>query len=42
MFATPVAYLIDEAGFIVHDIAVGTEAILELMAQKKPAGQSCI
>ena len=42
MFATPIAYLIDEAGVIAHDVAVGTDAILELMAQKKPAGQSCI
>jgi peroxiredoxin len=32
MFATPVAYLIDEAGVIVHDVAVGTDAILGLLA----------
>jgi peroxiredoxin len=32
MFATPVAYLIDENGVIAHDVAVGVEAILELMA----------
>ena len=38
VFATPVAYLIDEAGVIAHDIAVGTEAILEFMAQKQPSG----
>jgi len=31
MFATPIAYLIDEAGVIVHDVAVGTDAILELL-----------
>ena len=33
MFATPVAYLIDEAGVIAHDVAVGTDAILELMTK---------
>jgi peroxiredoxin len=32
MFATPIAYLVDEGGVIVHDVAVGTEAILGLMA----------
>ena len=32
MFATPIAYLIDESGIIVNDVAVGTDAILELMA----------
>jgi peroxiredoxin len=32
MFATPIAYLIDEAGGIVHDVAVGTDAILDLVA----------
>ncbi len=32
MFATPVAYLIDEAGVVVRDVAVGVEAILDLMA----------
>jgi len=31
MFATPIAYLIDETGVIAHDVAVGTDAILELM-----------
>ena len=31
MFATPIAYLIDEAGVISHDVAVGTEPILKLM-----------
>ncbi len=36
MFATPIAYLIDEAGVITKDVAVGTEAILELLAR---AGQ---
>jgi peroxiredoxin len=33
MFATPIAYLIDEAGIIIHDVAVGVDAILELMAR---------
>ena len=32
MFATPVAYLIDEAGIITHDVAVGMDSILALMA----------
>jgi peroxiredoxin len=32
MFATPMAYLIDESGVITHDVAVGVEAILNLMA----------
>ena len=31
MFATPIAYLIDEAGVIAREVAVGTDAILELM-----------
>ncbi|HEY5913995.1 MAG TPA: peroxiredoxin family protein [Verrucomicrobiae bacterium] len=31
MFATPVAYLIDESGIIAHQVAVGTDAILALM-----------
>ena len=33
MFATPVAYFIDEAGVIVMDVAVGGDAIGELLAQ---------
>ena len=33
MFATPIAYLIDEAGIIAHDVAVGSESILELLAR---------
>jgi peroxiredoxin len=33
MFATPIAYLIDETGFVVHDVAVGTDAILDLMTR---------
>jgi peroxiredoxin len=32
MFATPIAYLIDEAGVISQDVAVGTDAILNLVA----------
>src|SRR5262249_21909 len=31
-FATPIAYLIDEAGVIAADIAVGADAILELLS----------
>ncbi len=34
MFATPVAYLINEAGVIHHDVAVGTDAIRELMFER--------
>jgi peroxiredoxin len=30
MFATPVAYLIDERGVILHDVAVGADAIMRL------------
>ena len=33
MFATPVAYLIDEAGVITHDVAVGVEPILLLLSE---------
>lgn len=33
MFATPIAYLIDEQGVIIHDVAVGLEPILELLAR---------
>jgi peroxiredoxin len=33
MFATPIAYLIDEAGIIKNDVAVGVEPILSLLAQ---------
>jgi peroxiredoxin len=32
MFATPIAYLIDEHGIISHDVAVGIEPILALIA----------
>ena len=34
MFATPIAYLIDEAGITAHAVAVGTDAIQDLMARK--------
>jgi peroxiredoxin len=33
MFATPVAYLIDEKGVIAHDVAVGSDAILDLLGK---------
>ena len=33
MFATPVAYLIDEQRIISQDVAVGTDAILALLAR---------
>ena len=33
MFATPVAYLIDEQGVIAHDVAVGADSILDLLAR---------
>jgi hypothetical protein len=33
MFATPVAYLIDEAGILADDVAVGLEPILALFAR---------
>jgi peroxiredoxin len=35
MFATPIAYLIDEAGVIAHDVAVGEDAIRKLLTQAK-------
>jgi peroxiredoxin len=35
MFATPVAYLINESGVIVQDVAVGVEPILALMEKAK-------
>jgi hypothetical protein len=35
MFATPIAYLIDEAGMIAQDVSVGTDAIRELMARHR-------
>jgi peroxiredoxin len=33
MFATPIAYLIDEAGVITHDVAAAEDAILDLLLQ---------
>jgi peroxiredoxin len=35
MFATPIAYLIDEHGVIMHDVFVGTDMILGLLASKR-------
>ena len=35
MFATPVAYLIDAAGIIISDVAVGVDAVVQLMARAK-------
>ena len=34
MFATPIAYLIDESGLITQDVAVGVEPILALLHQE--------
>jgi peroxiredoxin len=34
-FATPVAYLIDQAGIIAADVAVGVDAIIDLMTRAK-------
>ena len=36
MFATPIAYLIDEQGFIVQGVAVGVQAILRLCVEGSP------
>jgi peroxiredoxin len=36
MFATPVAYLVDEQGVISHDVAVGVEPILALIGRSAP------
>jgi peroxiredoxin len=33
MFATPIAYLVDQAGVISHDVAVGVESIQTLLAK---------
>ena len=32
LFATPIACLVDEADIIVHDVAVGADAISSLLA----------
>jgi peroxiredoxin len=37
MFATPAAYFIDERSVITHDVAMGSDAILKLMAQIQPS-----
>jgi hypothetical protein len=39
MFATPVAYLIDERGIISHDVAVGVEPILAILAEARGVGR---
>jgi hypothetical protein len=36
MFATPIAYLIDEEGIVVDDVAVGVEPILALAQRPAP------
>jgi peroxiredoxin len=33
MFATPIAFLIDEVGIIMRDVAVGTDGVLALLAE---------
>ena len=38
MFATPIGYLIDEAGLISKDVAVGVDQILELVGESARAG----
>jgi peroxiredoxin len=40
MFATPIAYLIDEQGMVVRDVAVGVEPILALADEPAPAATS--
>ena len=40
MFATPVAYLIDKAGVITHDVAVGSDAIISLLAERNGLAKS--
>ena len=37
MFATPIGYLIDENGIIMYDVAVGTDAIVQLLSDPVPA-----
>jgi hypothetical protein len=36
-FATPIAYLIDEQGVLLSDVAIGVEPILALAEQSQPA-----
>jgi hypothetical protein len=40
MFATPIAYLIDEKGVIASDVAVGEQSILALLASTVATVQS--
>jgi hypothetical protein len=40
IFATPAAYLIDEEGVIAHDVAVGVEPILNLLASIPTANET--
>ena len=43
MFATPMAYLIDEAGVVVRNAVVGVEPILDLMADmNNPANENAV
>ena len=35
MFATPIAYLIDEAGVIMQGVAVGEDAIRKLLTEAR-------
>ena len=35
MFATPVGYLIDEAGIIIADLAIGVDGVADLMKRAK-------
>jgi peroxiredoxin len=37
MFATPIAYLLDERGLIAREVAVGVERILALLRSAKTA-----
>jgi peroxiredoxin len=39
MFATPIGYMIDEAGVIANDVAVGVEPIVMLMSGAKSLGR---
>lgn len=37
MFATPIAYLVDENGVIASEVAIGAQPILDLLAAPKPS-----
>src|SRR5262249_38854506 len=39
MFATPIAYFIDESGTIAHDVAVGSDAIVALLSRAVANGE---